>query len=443
MNLILVNLCSFIYFLQIIEKVELVDETQKLFLEMVNVNGTFQAGKFPSASHSETHDINSLFDSLLSHGNSCNGNFQSINSGMGLDELIRNTYCTMDQIQSLAFGNEDLSCPLTDMPTEPQVKSTFTEGQCISSWSSESSVLTSLEPPLLSSTLTHDSSDAHLMKSNMSVDDFGIRHFQSFDETGVQLPKALRGLKRSFDEFDSANPTAVVSSSCLIDDLSQWFAGSPEHDIAGSAGCFENSIEQSILENTGNCNLSNVLSTEKGLFNSLGVDLGCILDGNCLDFPSSSNPTTRDAVLGYKPSASAPRKGLFSELGLEELLQGVGNTITKSSTKDPMSASQSKGSEGSLMNGTDCYIQKEFLPRSQVGLWIDDSYSINAGAASVCPPKRAEELAKPIKKRGKPGESTKPRPKDRQMIQERLKELRGIIPNGEKVLHNFSKMFKI
>ncbi|MCI20212.1 transcription factor bHLH157-like, partial [Trifolium medium] len=39
---------------------------------------------------------------------------------------------------------------------------------------------------------------------------------------------------------------------------------------------------------------------------------------------------------------------------------------------------------------------------------------------------------KPTKKKAKPGESTRPRPKDRQQIQDCIKELRGIIPHGGK-----------
>ncbi|KAH9324343.1 hypothetical protein KI387_004521, partial [Taxus chinensis] len=48
---------------------------------------------------------------------------------------------------------------------------------------------------------------------------------------------------------------------------------------------------------------------------------------------------------------------------------------------------------------------------------------------------QAKRPAEPIKgnrKRAKPGESSRPRPKDRQQIQDRLKELREIIPNGAK-----------
>lgn len=48
-----------------------------------------------------------------------------------------------------------------------------------------------------------------------------------------------------------------------------------------------------------------------------------------------------------------------------------------------------------------------------------------------------ERLQVPIKiskKRARPGESCRPRPRDRQLIQDRIKELRELIPNGSKVM---------
>ncbi|KAG7591097.1 Pentatricopeptide repeat, partial [Arabidopsis thaliana x Arabidopsis arenosa] len=42
------------------------------------------------------------------------------------------------------------------------------------------------------------------------------------------------------------------------------------------------------------------------------------------------------------------------------------------------------------------------------------------------------EIPKKNKKRAKPGESSRPRPRDRQLIQDRIKELRELVPNGSK-----------
>ncbi|KAJ0947998.1 putative transcription factor bHLH family [Helianthus annuus] len=45
---------------------------------------------------------------------------------------------------------------------------------------------------------------------------------------------------------------------------------------------------------------------------------------------------------------------------------------------------------------------------------------------------RSQERANVTKKRAKPGESNRPRPRDRQLIQDRIKELRELVPNGSK-----------
>nr|POE87668.1 transcription factor [Quercus suber] len=60
------------------------------------------------------------------------------------------------------------------------------------------------------------------------------------------------------------------------------------------------------------------------------------------------------------------------------------------------------------------------------------------GFSSNCPSSCSEQLerssepAKNNKKRARPGENCRPRPRDRQLIQDRIKELRDLVPNGSK-----------
>ncbi|GMI98713.1 conserved peptide upstream open reading frame 7, LONESOME HIGHWAY LIKE 2 [Hibiscus trionum] len=60
------------------------------------------------------------------------------------------------------------------------------------------------------------------------------------------------------------------------------------------------------------------------------------------------------------------------------------------------------------------------------------------GLSSACPSSCSEQLerssepAKNNKKRARPGENPRSRPRDRQLIQDRIKELRELVPNGEK-----------
>ncbi|XP_057965204.1 transcription factor bHLH155-like isoform X2 [Malania oleifera] len=59
------------------------------------------------------------------------------------------------------------------------------------------------------------------------------------------------------------------------------------------------------------------------------------------------------------------------------------------------------------------------------------------GFSSTCPSSCSEQLeksAEPVRtrKRARPGENCRPRPRDRQLIQDRIKELRELVPNGSK-----------
>ncbi|XP_057782032.1 transcription factor LHW-like isoform X2 [Salvia miltiorrhiza] len=65
--------------------------------------------------------------------------------------------------------------------------------------------------------------------------------------------------------------------------------------------------------------------------------------------------------------------------------------------------------------------------------WIERSHNIRqSNSVPTGYSTRPHEASKTNRKRLKPGENPRPRPKDRQMIQDRVKELREIVPNGAK-----------
>lgn len=297
-----------------------------------------------------------------------------------------------------------------------------------------------------------------------------------------------------------ADFTNDISKFCLLDDLSQWLCPSPEHSINGMSTALSNDLSQSVgvtpasscligdddfsefpIKHPGNSMQSHIKDTfnsdrqeksvimhcsENDLFDGLGVDFGCGQSGECwedLILPVESAATDIGMTECISEldvgSMAVPRKGLFSELGLEELLDGTSNSssFTKSSFEDQLSTNKRRRVDGSSANSNQLQLatcsggsmnpmrpvynlekknnlvsKKEVLPKSQVGLWIDDSYSINIGNAALARSQKPEEPAKATRKRARPGESTRPRPKDRQQIQDRIKELRGIIPHGGK-----------
>jgi len=71
---------------------------------------------------------------------------------------------------------------------------------------------------------------------------------------------------------------------------------------------------------------------------------------------------------------------------------------------------------------------------------VDDTCSFNTANSKGSQSSNPEGM-KVAKRRARAGESTRPRPKDRQLIQDRVKELREIVPNGAKVIINQSLAF--
>ncbi|RZB75097.1 transcription factor LHW-like [Glycine soja] len=70
---------------------------------------------------------------------------------------------------------------------------------------------------------------------------------------------------------------------------------------------------------------------------------------------------------------------------------------------------------------------------SKLSSWVENSSNFKReSSVSTGYSKRPDEVCKSNRKRLKPGENPRPRPKDRQMIQDRVKELREIVPNGAK-----------
>ncbi|GMI76443.1 hypothetical protein HRI_001313600 [Hibiscus trionum] len=334
-----------------------------------------------------------------------------------------------------------------------------------------------------------------------TLDSFGKRKQKqhSFD-TSAGLLDSIISLQRSTEEFNLADFTTDLSSSFTMDNLSQWFSPSPQQNIHGEGAtmtsdpsCSVGVISMPSIQIVGDAVLdipvikatnssqssvtdafisnidksSAVHDNGKDPFSGIGMNFRFqkagessedvimpLLHGNNTAVTSGISSSTSELDVH---SMTGKRKGLFSELGLEELLGGVNNSsyVTKSSVEDQISTikrrktgvsssnfhqdqleglSYSGGSMNLVQhshtwdNSNNTIFNKEVHQKSQVGLWIDDSYSVNAENPVAATSK------KPTRKRAKPGESTRPRPKDRQLIQDHIKELRGIIPHSGKQL---------
>ncbi|XP_062197424.1 transcription factor LHW-like isoform X2 [Phragmites australis] len=79
-----------------------------------------------------------------------------------------------------------------------------------------------------------------------------------------------------------------------------------------------------------------------------------------------------------------------------------------------------------------CLSQNNGMHKSQIRLWIESGQNMKCESASASNSKGLDTPSKANRKRSRPGESLKPRPKDRQLIQDRIKELRELVPNSAK-----------
>ncbi|KAG8078575.1 hypothetical protein GUJ93_ZPchr0007g5023 [Zizania palustris] len=103
-------------------------------------------------------------------------------------------------------------------------------------------------------------------------------------------------------------------------------------------------------------------------------------------------------------------------------------------------AASFRQSSSSIDKSEECS-QRQKSYKSQIRLWVENNHSVGSDSLSTGQSSDGlsagkcitiDEIGKSNKKRTRQGESPKPRPKDRQMIQDRIKELREIVPNSAK-----------
>uniref|UniRef100_A0A2P2JLR9 Transcription factor LHW-like isoform X1 n=1 Tax=Rhizophora mucronata TaxID=61149 RepID=A0A2P2JLR9_RHIMU len=112
------------------------------------------------------------------------------------------------------------------------------------------------------------------------------------------------------------------------------------------------------------------------------------------------------------------RKGLFDFPKLQEKAgTEASSSIISCCTKD----------------GVKSCSQSTSLYGSQLSSWVEQAHNVRReSSVATGYSKKNAEVSKTDRKKLKPGENPRPRPKDRQMIQDRVKELREIVPNGAK-----------
>ncbi|CAO2825038.1 unnamed protein product [Amaranthus hypochondriacus] len=119
------------------------------------------------------------------------------------------------------------------------------------------------------------------------------------------------------------------------------------------------------------------------------------------------------------PHINSQSSGLFNTSdGMQSPLFGLSKPVVRLAERIGTSIRSAcgKNDDGSSAYG------------SQINSWIEQGPSTSVSTANS----KKSDGGKSNRKRLKPGENPRPRPKDRQMIQDRVKELREIVPNGAK-----------
>lgn len=383
---------------KILERTEFIDQTKRMFHEIVNGDG-------PAISSSS----NGLFASLISSEDSYfagGGGHFSVGSSSALPP------------HPFSFGSESQTMFLDNNQSTTQFAAP---------WSTVSS-LTSFKEPVLSES----------------------RGLESWNSFSVQSKSPLISTNPHQDLFDLPTDFGIPDEFFQTGDfnIAQWYPQSPGQSNVTLGSLTPN--HHLLSQATGFLPID---SDEKGksltisgidvdLFGSTG-DLGDIItpviNENHLGFDSynsgrisvsksTQNVDNDSATLGQK-------KGLFSNLGIKELLEGISGTCNTASTsciEDQVSSAAKRRKTGNSvweMSSLQPVVYNKSL-KSEPGIWMSDAYSMD-GSSTILQAKKQVESPKPTKKKAKPG--TRPRPKDRQMILDRMAELRELIPNGEKM----------
>ncbi|KAM3293406.1 hypothetical protein ACQJBY_036770 [Aegilops geniculata] len=190
-----------------------------------------------------------------------------------------------------------------------------------------------------------------------------------------------------------------------------------DRDATEPSICLDSSSLFSSLDNDFPCS---------GIFSLTDTDQ--LLDAVISNVNPSSKQSSDDNASCKTALTDIPN---ISHFGLEELKQcdssGIPSTVIKNESTQIVKQPYyfDKTEDG-------CLSQNNGAQKSQIRLWIENGQNMKCESASASNSKGLDTQSKSNRKRSRPGESSKARPKDRQLIQDRIKELREMVPNGAK-----------
>ncbi|KAJ8650197.1 hypothetical protein MRB53_003220 [Persea americana] len=305
---------------------------------------------------------------------------------------------------------------------------------------------------------------------NATFDDSNPRSINNLSQWTAPPPMQVnKGLTTTLND-NLLQPSGVASSASglvRVDAFSDISFRDLPRSFQNSTYCRTDTLWTVSNRKENSLNVPMQLPVDKDLFHSLQLDprQDQIQEhwGSITLPVGSGNPSILSSCISVSASEfnagsmTAPAKGFFPEVGLEQLFDVIisnanfvadnnsddrllttTSTRTGNSNQVPlvgfsgisrsMDSVLSDSNSQKILHGS----QKEMFSKPMVGSWIGGNYNMKNGNLGVSQAKRSEEPVKLEKKRARPGQSTRPRPKDRQQIQDRVKELREIVPNGTK-----------
>ncbi|VAH92947.1 unnamed protein product [Triticum turgidum subsp. durum] len=199
-----------------------------------------------------------------------------------------------------------------------------------------------------------------------------------------------------------------------------------------------------LLQPTWDNDLFDIFGSE---FHQLGHNVDANLVSSC---DAKSHSLDRDAA---EPSICLDSSSLFSSLDNDFPCSGIFSLTDTDQLLDAVISNVNPSSKQSSDDNASCKTALTDIPnishfgleelkqcdssgipstKSQIRLWIENGQNMKCESASASNSKGLDTQSKSNRKRSRPGESSKARPKDRQLIQDRIKELREMVPNGAK-----------
>ncbi|XP_040993433.1 transcription factor LHW [Juglans microcarpa x Juglans regia] len=312
----------------------------------------------------------------------------------------------------------------------------------------------------ISTVMKHNENELAPREQKMDTDSFQVLDMYAHPEKHMSMSEHIPGLFAHCQnrdngsrtpstigkhEYTSAQPLSgddlfdilgvEFKNKLLNDTRNNFLADGPDANLQNL--CENSSVLMGMLDVGADLFSECEGISESGIFSGMGSDH--LLDAVVSRAHSASKQrldddvSCRTALTNISSSSVPSSSGTYGRVGMSDHVQGELFGLPKPQGKkvgtveaSSLRSGCSKDDAGNLSQATSIY-------GSHISSWVEQGNNVKCdNSVSTAYSKKPDEINKSNRKRLKPGENPRPRPKDRQMIQDRVKELREIVPNGAK-----------